>query len=433
MLVAALAILLWASRNIFAPLNLVIAVVFLPVFVGCFIVSDTDPRGYHLALLVAAGVLCAALGAGGARWWLHHNPRKELAAFRAKKVDSWLVSNSMFSFAAASVLVLAMAVVVLFFLNVGIPLLSQDVFIAKVVAAQEGGYLSVRFMRCYLPLLLLIYAVGYRAKVKPNKLLLGFTAVFILAAFTLFGYRSYVLNYLLLPFVLLQGYQKMSRRALHLLGGAAVGSAAVITAQAYGTSSFRSLWDILSYRLFESVVTSGLGPIVYGLVPSAGYLRGRGFWMDVPAALSRLGIGPPNLPNFAQYLGGYTGGRFEIAWQTGATLVGEAYANFGFWGIVIIMFLFGLLMQWLYVRTLRGPMDALILPLSIYVQLSLMIAAGGPFVFSLIDAIGSLLLFATLFVFLYIFWSLPLGGPKFRSLLGARGSRSGLAFPQKSG
>jgi len=433
MLAAALGILYWASRNVFAPLNLVIALDFLPVFVGCFIVGQLDQRGYHLGFLVASGVLCAALGAGSGRWWLRHNPKRDLAAFRAKKVDSVLVSNSMFTFATSTVLVLAIVIVVLFFLRVGIPLLSQTVFIAKVQAAREGGYLSVRFMRYYLPLLLLIYAVGYRAKIKPNKLLIGCTAVFILIAFTLFGYRSYVLNYLLLPFVLLQAYQRVSKRTLQLLGIGALVSAAAITAQAYQTSSFRSLWDILSERLFVRVVAGGLAPVVYGLVPNGGILRGKGFWMDVPAALSRIGIGPPNLPNFAQYLGGYTGGRDEIAWQTSASLVGEAYANFGFWGIVVIMFLFGLLVQWLYVRTLRGSKDALFFPLRIYFQLSLLIAAGGPFVFIMIDSIGSILLFAALFVFLYIFWSLPMGGPRFRSILTARGSQSGLTLPQKSG
>jgi len=409
------AIAIWVTRNLFAALNLALFWLLMP-FVGCVLIADRDPRAERIAFLVASGVMCMALGGLAANRWYRHNPHQELRVFQSKKVESLFVSNAMFSWTLVSFIILGCLVVMVFFIRAGVPLLSESLGEAKVEAARTGGYLPVRFMRLYLPLLMMIYFTGYRVKVRPNRLLIGSTAVFILVAFTLFGYRSYILNYFLIPFLFLLAYRKVSKRLLLFLGAAAVGSAIGITASAYHESSFRSLWEILSQRLFVAVVVEGLEPIVHYLVPTRGYMYGRGFWMDIPAALSRVGLGPPGQESFGQYLVRLTAGENYAGWQTASTLTGEAYANFGIPGIVTIMFMFGFFVQWLHIRILRGPKDPFLFPLKIYLQLSLWIAAGGPFVFTLIDSIGSLTIFALVFVSLYIFWSLPFGGPRFRRL-----------------
>lgn len=432
MVVGAVVLVLWTTRNLFAPLSVAV-ILMIPVFVGCVMVSETDPRGVRLAFLTATGILCSALGGLVARRWFRHNPAKELAAFRAQRPQRFLVSGAMFSMALYSFIALGIFLVVIFFVRAGVPLLSGDVFVGKVEAARAGGYLSVRFMRLYLPLLVMIYFVGSGAKVRRNRFVIGLTGFFILVVFTLFGYRSYVLNYFLVPMVLLLAYQRVSKRVLFFLGAAAFGSGVGITAFAYRESSFRSLWDVLSHRLFVSGVVEGLGPVVYQLVPTYGYLYGQGFWMDVPAVLSRLGIGPPRVENFAQFLSRIQIGENIYGWQAAPTLTGEAYANFGMPGIVIIMFAFGFLMHSLYIRTLRGPKDVLLLPISVYLQLSLLIACGGPFVFTLIDMLGALVLFAGIFLFLYIFWSLPFGGPRFSKALRVPRQRPGIGVPARPG
>jgi oligosaccharide repeat unit polymerase len=432
MMIGAVGIVFWATRNLFSPLLVTTGLVFVPLYVGCLMISERDPRGVGLAFLAAVGVLSAAMGCLAARQMMHFKPHQELEEFRKGKVDSFLTSRAMFTLTLFTLLVLGMVTVVVFFVRAGVPLLSEDIFGAKIEAPRTGGYLSVRFMRLFLPLLVMIYVVGYRVKVRPNRFLIAITAVFILAAFTLFGYRSYVLNYFLVPFVLLLGYQKVSKRTIFFLGAAALGSAVGITAYAYRDSGFQSLWDILSERLFLAVVLQAFHPVVYVIVPVEGYMYGRGFWMDIPAVLSRIGIGEPGVKTFGQYLAAYTFGESSYSWQTTATLIGEAYANFGIAGVVAVLFLFGFLMQWLYVRTLRAAKDVLLLPLRVYWQLSLLIAAGGPFVFIVIDMAGSLFLFAFVFILVYIFWSLPARGPKFGPILWRPRGRKQVATFRKS-
>jgi len=417
MVVGSLALIYWTSRNLFAPLN--IAVMFIVLnYVGCLMVMDLNPPlVIRLVVLVALGIFCCALGALAARWWLHHDPRKELRAFRAREAGSWFNSQTFFTMALYAFIILGMATVVFFFVRAGVPLLSPDVNIAKVEAPRQGGYLPMRFMRLFLPLLLMIYFVGYRRMVRPNRVVAAFAVIFLLVAFTLFGYRGYILNFFLLPFIILMAYQRVSKRTLALLGTAGAASALTITAVAWQETSFGVLWQILSQRIFLAEVFDGIIPIFYRLVPTVGFLHGQGFLMDIPAVFARVGIGPAATENFAQYLARMNLGQNIFDVQAAPTLIGEAYANFGYPGVVAILFLFGFLLQWIYIKTLRGPKDAFFLPLIVAIQHSLLVAAHGPFVFMILDAGGSLLIFTTIFVLLYVFWSLPKGGPRFRKLL----------------
>lgn len=412
-MVASLALIYWQTRNLFSPL--LIAAIFIALnFIGCLLIIDFGEPAIRLAFLVAVGIACSALGGLAARRWLRHDPVREKRAFQAKEALSWFASETFFTMTVYAFILLGMGAVMLFFFRAGVPLLSSDVAVARVVAPREGGYLSVRFMRLYLPLLLMIYVVGRRKMVKENRLLAAFTVLFLLVAFTLFGYRGYVLNFFLLPFMLLLAYHRVSKRTVTILGLAGFASAFAVTGILYQESHLSSLWNIISERIFLAEVFEGLGPIVYLLVPKVGFLHGQGFLMDIPAVLSRVGIGPPGIENFSQYLTRFTLGYNFYETSSAPTLIGEAYANFGYPGVVVIMFLFGFLLQSLYIRTLRGPKDAFFLPIMVSVQCSLLVAAHGPLVFVLLDAGGSLLIFATIFVSLYFFWSLPKGGPKFR-------------------
>ncbi len=418
MVLASLILIYRSTRNPFAPLNL--AVMFFVVnYVGCLLILDLGPPVVWLAFLVAVGISCSALGGLAAKWWLHHDPAKELPAFQAKRVQSRFASPPFFSMAVYSFIILGVAIVVLLFIRTGIPLFSADVNVAKIEIARQGGYLPVRFMRMYLPLLLMIYLVGYRKTVRPSPLFAAFTVLFILVAFTLIGYRGYILTNFLVPFLLLLAYHQLSKRALTLAGVAGVGSALLITAIGWHESSFRSLWDIISERFFLAEVFGGLAPIVYVMVPQFGFLHGRGFLMDIPAVLSRIGIGDPRTHNFAQYLATMSLGNNFYDVQSAPTLIGEGYANFGYPGVVVTMFLFGFVLQWIYVRTIRGPRDAFLVPVVVMIENSLLVAAHGPFVFTVIDATGSLLIFITIFLGLYTIWGLPRGGPRFRKVLPA--------------
>lgn len=407
---------LWVTRALFS--SLVVALFFNALtYSGAASLAAGQPDSGYLALYVAAGSLAVALGALLASNLAHHRPRAEVRAFHAQATQSIFASDRAFTLSLLAFVTIGIALVLALFLRGGIPLLTSEVFVSKVAAAKQGGYLNVRFLRLFLPLLGIICFVGYaRVRIPARRLVLAGIVAFLLVAFTLFGYRSYVLNYLFIPIAILFGYIHMSRRLLACLGAAAALSAVGITAIAYRVTDAGSLTEIILARVTGDLVSGGLGVVVNNLVPSVGLLYGAGFLMDIPAALSRVGIGTPGTENFSQYLVTISQGGNPYGWQAAPTLIGESYANFGPVGVAVLPALFGFLLQSLHIHTLRSPKDTLLFPLRIYAQHSMIIAFGSPVLFSLMDSAMSLGLFLCVFAALYVVFSLPTGSVRLRIL-----------------
>jgi hypothetical protein len=405
----------WTSRNLLASITMAFAFNIL-TYVGAAAGVEQDPALGLLAFYVALGAFCVALGAAVARILFRYQSWAELDAFGNRRSESVFCSDLAFTRTWLMFVGFSLAMIIILFARGGIPLLSGSVFEAKVAAAKAGGYLNVRFMRLFLPLLFLIYLADVdRLKVQPKRVVSGLVVASLLLAFALFGYRSYVLNYLGLPVALMLGYRRVSTKAVAGLVLASAVAAFGITAVAYRETRPAALADIVWARVTSDLVSGGLGVVVYQLVPHYGHQDGRTFWMDIPAALSRVGIGTPK-ENSAQYLITASQGSNPYGWQAAPTLVGEAFDNFGTTGIVILTGLFGFVLEWLHIWSVRGPRDNLLFPLKIYAQHALIIAYGSPFVFSLFDTTMSLAIFSAIFGALYVVGSRPFGVVRFQSL-----------------
>ena len=397
-----------ATRNIFSPLSLLAFFNSLS-FLGAIFIFLSDEKKYLLPLVTSLGMLFLGFGSFIAKNFFRLKPSFELKKFQSQKTVSIFKQNFVLLISLIALIFVSILITILFFIK-GAPLLGKEVFVEKVLVAREGGWFYIRFLRLFLPLLLIICFVSIKPiKLRARNFLIIFLILYLAISFTLFGYRSYILNYLLLPIIILLGFLKKNSFKLILpILLLAFFSAFLITAIAYHQKNIIEIFRIIFVRMTSEGI-AGLDFILHTLVPQEGFLYGKGLIMDFEAMLSRVGIIKEYKENIAQFVATKMMGENPYGWQAGLTLMGESYLNFGFLGLILVMFIFGFLFETLYIITLRRPKDTLFFPLNIYFQLSLLLAYGGPFLFMLLDSLGWLLIFGIFFLFFYIFFAMPTG------------------------
>jgi oligosaccharide repeat unit polymerase len=125
---------------------------------------------------------------------------------------------------------------------------------------------------------------------------------------------------------------------------------------AFGQSlSLQGIWEYLQYSIF--VEFGHLHSLAGAVVIGPGVLGGQTFLGSLTFPLSKL------LPIPGRSAGVYivetlVGFSTEDRWGLHASLIGDAYLNFGVIGIMLIMPLFGMLMKLLYSKFRRGTLNA---------------------------------------------------------------------------
>ena len=434
--IVAVALGVRAGRNLYCPLNVVLFFEAL-TFGGAFLIALETPARSRMVFLVSMGMLCTALGAMAANRLHRFDFRKDLTSFRERETSCVFGSKAFVSLAYYSFLVGGVIYVAWHLYTGGVPLLSENVAESKIVSLREGGYLYSRFMRIYLPLLLLIYFVGRGTVLTRRTMLVLPAGLFIVLTLTVSGFRGYVVSFLAIPLAMMVGYHKIPRRTLVWISLAGFVSVLLVTYMSLARGSdLQDTLETISSRTFDGPVRTGMEFVLYQCLPAWGFLHGQTAVMDFSAYLSRLGLGPSDLENFAQYVASLQVRGNPYGVQVAITLMGEAYANFAFPGLVTTMFLYGYLIQWLYVRILRSSKDILWFPLMVYVQFALILAYQGAFVFTVLAELTTLSVFTIMFYGLYWFWSLPFGGPHFAcrplSKLGRRPETGAGSMPRRT-
>ncbi|MGH7794183.1 MAG: oligosaccharide repeat unit polymerase [Candidatus Binatia bacterium] len=125
---------------------------------------------------------------------------------------------------------------------------------------------------------------------------------------------------------------------------------------AFGQSvSLQGIWEYLQYSMF--VEFGHLHSLAGAVVIGPGVLGGQTFLGTLTFPLSKL------LPIPGRSAGVYivetlVGFHSEDRWGLHASLIGDAYLNFGVIGIMLIMPLFGMLMKLLYAKFRKGTLNA---------------------------------------------------------------------------
>jgi hypothetical protein len=185
--------------------------------------------------------------------------------------------------------------------------------------------------------------------------------------------------------------------------GAFVATAALETQSNLGTI-IAALWSRLAYQAFD-----GLSYIVMDIVPNRGFMGGETYIADIGSLLYKLGVSSKPVQNLSAVVANELLGDLYQGEHASNTMAGEFYANFGLPGVIAGGILVGILLQLLYVATIRIRKDAVILPFFVCLQLGILMSLGGPLVAMVIDYVVAVTFFFLLLVGTYVFLSLPSG------------------------
>jgi len=138
-------------------------------------------------------------------------------------------------------------------------------------------------------------------------------------------------------------------------------------------------------------------------------MGGETYIADIKSILYKLGLSSEPVQNLSAAVANELLGERYLGEHASNTMEGELYANFGIPGVLAGGMAVGILLQLLYVATIRIRKDAVILPFFVCLQLGIMMSLGGPLVAMVIDYVVAISFFFVLLVGTYVFLSLPSG------------------------
>jgi len=353
-----------------------------------------------------------ALGTVFANKLKKFSPRLELNRFRELKIDSPFKFNTPFSLALFSLVILNILAISYLFLKTGIPFFAEIPEAAKVEMVGGSNWILVRFLRYFLPVLLLILFL-YIHKTKKISGKIGFISLLLLIAiiYLFYGWKGYFFVYVGVPLLMLYALmEKIKVRTLILLFLLGLLVAIPLYMRMLKTTDLKGIFNAIFNRLTVAQAL-GVNYVVISLVPKEGLFYGSTFKMDIERILYVVGISKEEALSFASFLVKYEtgenpGGRLAVA----PSLFGELYANFGLFGGILGTFLAGFFLQILYIGTLRSSKNIFYLPLYIFFQLAFFFAiVNGHTIITLFDMGLFTIFFLFLLLMFYIFFELPTG------------------------
>ena len=137
--------------------------------------------------------------------------------------------------------------------------------------------------------------------------------------------------------------------------------------------TLRGLWDYMQVSIFTDLgqLHSLAGAIAIG----PGVLRGQTFFGALSWPLNKFIFIPGRSAGvyIVETLVGFASG--ESKWAVNASLIGDAYLNFGLWGTAVVMTLYGAVVKTLYLQFRQGRLHAAAYVLALIYSLQMMWAS----------------------------------------------------------
>lgn len=399
------------TRNILSPVFIIIGILVFN-YIGGLIIYFANGH-IKTPLFISIGVLFYGLGAIFIATCLHFKPAQELSGFRGRPFFSVFPNKRAFFASLVIVFLITVSLTAYYFIIVGIPVFSKDVPAFRLTEA-EGRGIFIRAGDTFLPVIVLIaYVFNKTRKRLETKGFLFIVAIVGLVYIFFTGIRGLAIIYIL-PFIMLYGL--ICRKINWKLMTAGM---LIFLAAAIGFQDRYLGWEdlplrdavLLLGRRMTTVQAMGVDYIVYDIVPQSGFFMGGIAWNEFNGILATIRIIPDFPKSFPVTVFEIMHGvdpkvRFAMA----TTSIGDLYVDFGVPGIVLGMFLLGVISQMLYIKTLRYCKDYFILPVMVYLQYLLVMTHHSRNFFNIFGFYGISLLVVTVAILsLQLILSLPLG------------------------
>ena len=398
-----------ATRNIFSALSFSqIAWVF--TFIGGWMIALRN--GHFLTpLYLSIGSMCIGLGAILVNCLMRFSPLIELRVFRQKRAVSIFKNQEKIYFISLLfVTVLSLFMSAMFFVRGGIPIFSDNPDMARIVN-RAGLGVYVRFLQIILPFIILIWLSlisVYKGK-KSLKIVLVVLIAFFLVLLIFWGYKGTFLSFFVMIAIFASMWYKWKPKVVLWIGIIillGLVSAVFMSMATLHMNTSKAVPFIVNRMTI--VEAEGFDKIVYFLVPREGLLGGRSFVEGFKGILVSFRLLPREKGVFyslpAQLVRKVQGSNlFGFAYTI--TVMGDLYANFGLLGSVLGMLIFGMLLQGLYILSIRGPKDHFLFPNGVYGQMLLLNLSGRGGILAAVNGeaiswLGAVLLLFGIFCFL---------------------------------
>lgn len=257
-----------------------------------------------------------------------------------------------------------------------IPFLADDVENFRIEARKGVGGITI------LSSILLTYSgtiLAMNNRLNPTlKLIIIFLTFFLILSF---GNRGPAIMYLLILFIGYVLYKKIKIKMIYPIMGFSVLYFLVVLLGAYRMNAKADLWTkfglTIGWRPFVNIKNVDLLLNKYD-----NFLYGYGYWIDLYVLM------PGYSPNLGTWLKEYMGLSFDGGSIT-ATIIGEAYVNFGYYGVYLypllvttILLFFALYQKYtLFKKNGRLGVNQITLFLLVNVGLSGIVSSGITSVF----------------------------------------------------
>lgn len=352
----------------------------------------------------ALGALAKGLGVAAFSIAAGFRPARECRHLQFQLSTSRLPNRRTLIWTIGILMVGCVALLTLYFGTVGVAVLSADAGPARLANKDApGGFFFMRLLRCLMPILTMMLFLVWDGRLDRRRgialcLILSVDAMFL--AFT--GFKGNILMFLVIPALLFLGltYRQYTFKFALVGGVTASVMAFVITGALEQTADLGAITNSLSARLTTGAF-DGLSTIVLDVVPEDGLRYGSTFVDDVASLTYKLGLTADFRQNFSAQIANRLLGERYIGEQASNTVEGELYANFGITGVMLGLFVVGILLQAVYVSTIRGGKEITKLPFMVSLQLGLLMSLGGPMLSMTLDYTISIAAFWLLTVTTY--------------------------------
>lgn len=311
--------------------------------------------------------------------------------FRSKPLMLGMKSPNIINCTVIICFLLYTAGSIYYFYKVGVSLFTEDVGLERLLRrhATSGSYFFQRLFRVGMPILCIAYYCMGKCHLTNHlyKRWVFFCMVLLTCAFLIFtGLRGNIVIFFFTPFMVAFGFLINRGHAsavipvfiFTMLGGLLVNSFM------YRDANSLEMLTIILQRLTGGA-SDGISYVVMEDSPARGLYYGETYFNDLMSLFYKTNIISESYVPFGAYLAESMLGTAYGGEQAAVYFVGELYANFGIFGVILGSLFFGAALQMIYLRSLKIKKTILRFAFITYLSAVILAILGGPTIAMTID------------------------------------------------